>query len=83
MVPGGFFPTNPDLAVILGDMDFDFENSYFLDLFGSQISGFGPAWTWLIGPGLGPACARLGTCLGPSGGPSNGPWALGWFWGHE
>ena len=41
-----FFPTNPDLANILGDMDFDFENFYFLDLFGSQISG--------LGPGLGP-----------------------------
>ena len=24
-----FFPTNPDLADILGDMDFDFENLYF------------------------------------------------------
>ena len=30
MGPGGFFPTNPDLADILGDMDFDFENFYFL-----------------------------------------------------
>ena len=24
-----FFPTNPDLANILGDTDFDFENFYF------------------------------------------------------
>ena len=31
MGPGGFFPTNPDLADILGDTDFDFENLYFLD----------------------------------------------------
>ena len=29
MGPGGFFPTNPDLADILGDTDFDFENSIF------------------------------------------------------
>jgi len=26
MGPGGFSPTNPDLADILGDTDFDFEN---------------------------------------------------------
>ena len=58
-----FFPTNPDLADILGDMDSDFENFYFLDFFGSQISrfpvprfpnfqksGLGQAWA---GPGLG------------------------------
>ena len=30
MGPGGFFPTNPHLANILGDTDFDFENLYFL-----------------------------------------------------
>ena len=35
---GGFFPTNPDLADILGRTDFDFENFYFFDLFGFQIS---------------------------------------------
>ena len=29
MGPGGFFPTNPDLADILGRTDFDFENFYF------------------------------------------------------
>ena len=40
MGPGGFFPTNLDLADILGDTDFDFENLYFLDFFGSQISRF-------------------------------------------
>ena len=39
--PGGFFPTNPDLADILGITDFDFENFYFLHFFGSQISGLG------------------------------------------
>ena len=26
----GFFPTNPDLAYILGRTDFDFDNFYFL-----------------------------------------------------
>ena len=31
MGPGGFFPTNPDLADILGRTDFDFENFSFLD----------------------------------------------------
>ena len=33
-----FFPTNPDLADILGRTDLDFENLYCL--FGLQISGF-------------------------------------------
>ena len=28
-----FYPTNLDLADILGDMDFDFENFHFFDLF--------------------------------------------------
>ena len=37
------FPANPDLADILGRMDFDFEIFYLLKLFGSQISGLGPA----------------------------------------
>ena len=31
MGPGGFFPTNPDLADILGRTDFDFDNLYFWD----------------------------------------------------
>ena len=30
MGQGGFFPTNPDLADILGDTDFDFEIFIFL-----------------------------------------------------
>ena len=32
MGPGGVVPTNPDLADILGDTDFDFDNLNFLDL---------------------------------------------------
>ena len=59
MGPGGFFPTNPDLADILGDTDFDFENFYFLDFLGSQLGpDFGPAWARL-GPGLGPGLGRV------------------------
>ena len=38
MGPGGFFPTNPDLADILGDTDFDF--LYFWDFLGFQIPRF-------------------------------------------
>ena len=34
------FPTNPDLADILGRTDFYFENYYSLDLFASQMSRF-------------------------------------------
>ena len=30
--PRGLFAANPDLADILGRMDLDFENLYFLDL---------------------------------------------------
>ena len=40
MGPGGFCPTNPDLADILGDMDFDFENSYFLDFLDFKFPDF-------------------------------------------
>ena len=52
--PRCFFPTNPDLADILGRTDLSFENLNFLCLFfGLQISGFrGPqiSKTW-PGPG--------------------------------
>ena len=81
MAPNGarrIFPTNPDLADILGRTDSDFENFYFLDFFGSQLGpSLGPAWAQL-GPSLGPAWARLGPSLGPA-------WArlgpLGWAGG--
>ena len=39
-----FFATNPDLADTLGDMDFDFENFYFLDFFGVPNFWLGPTW---------------------------------------
>ena len=34
------FPTNPDLANIFGDTELDFENFYFWDLLGIQLTGF-------------------------------------------
>ena len=47
LVPNGskwgqelFFPTNPDLADILGNTDFDFENFYFWDLLDSNFPDF-------------------------------------------
>ena len=55
------FPTNPDLADILGDMDFDFESSYFLDFVGSKISRFpGPKILSFQKSGLGQPWAGLG-----------------------
>ena len=52
MGPGGFCSTNPDLADILGDMDFDFENFSFWDCLDPkfpdfQKSGLGQAWAGL------------------------------------
>ena len=35
-----FFPTNPDLADILGDTDFDFENFDFFGFLGPRFLGF-------------------------------------------
>ena len=32
--------TNPDLANLMGDTDVDFENLYFFEFLGYQISGF-------------------------------------------
>ena len=56
-----YFPTNPDLADILGRTDFDFENFYFLDFVGSQLGpNLGPG----LGPGLGPAVV---TQIAPNG----------------
>ena len=80
MGPGGFFPTNPDLADILGRMDLNFENNCFFDFLDPkfpdiqvpnfQKSGLGQAWAWAglwLGPGLGRAgrgAPRLGR-VGP------------------
>ena len=35
-----FFPTNPDLADILGRTDFDFENFHFLDFLDPKFPDF-------------------------------------------
>ena len=43
------FPAKKNIADIFGRTDFDFGNLYFLDFFGSQISGLGP-----LGPRVGP-----------------------------
>ena len=65
MGPGGFFPTNPDLANILGRTDLDFENFYFFHFLDPKFldfqvprfpkSGFGRA-------GLGPCCYPMISC---------------------
>merc|ERR1711995_271713 len=62
MGPGVFFPTNPDLADILGDMDFDFENCCFwiplypkfqdFQVADFQKSGLGPGWAPRLGRGV-------------------------------
>ena len=47
MGPRGFFPTNPDLADILGRTDFDLENFYFWDFLGPKFLAWahvGPTW---------------------------------------
>ena len=80
-----FFPTNADLANILGDTDFDFEIFYVSIFLGPKFLAWaqlgpslGPAWARL-GPGLGPAWATAWAQLGPGLGPA---WArlgpLGW-----
>ena len=70
MGPGGFFPTNPDLADILGRTDLDFENFYFFDFLGPKFLAWahlGPAWAHPLGPRVGsPTWAQLGPIhLGP------------------
>ena len=81
----GFFPANPDLADILGDTDFDFENFVFFLVLDPKFQDFripdfqiarNLAWSQL-GPSLGPALAQLGPSfwarLGPSLGPAEAP----------
>ena len=63
---GNVFSGIKNIADTLGRTDFDFENFYFLDFFGSQISGLGP-----LGPSLGP----------PTWAP-RGPTHLGPTWAH-
>ena len=84
--PGGFFPTNPDLADILGRTDFDFENLFFLDFVGPKFLAWAqrrPTHLAQLEPThLGPPTwARLGPSwarVGPSGWAQAGPsgWAI-------
>ena len=73
MGPGGFFPANPDLPDILGDMDLDFDNFHFSYFLGPEFLAWtqlgpqlepthlGPAWAHPLEPGLGPPTwAQLG-----------------------
>ena len=67
MGPGGFFPTNPDLADILGRTDLDFENFYFLFFLGPKFLAWahlGPTWAHALWAPRGP------THVGP---PTLGP----------
>ena len=85
MGPGGFVPTNPDLADMLGRTDLDFEPLFFgfvwipnFQISRFQISKFPEIW---LGPGLGRAWAVgwVGRPLGGPGGSSGGlPGPLGW-----
>ena len=69
MGSGGFFPTNPDLADILGKTDFDFENFYFLDFLDPKFPDF-QVPDFQISRNL--AWARLGPSMGPGLGPGPG-----------
>ena len=75
-----FFPTNPDLADILGRTDLDFENFYFFDLLGPKIL----AWAQLGPTHLGPStwAPRGPTHLGPAWAHPRGPTHLGPAWAH-
>ena len=61
MGPGGFFPTNPDLADILGRTDFDFEIFYLFCFYSKfpdfQDPKFPEIW---LGRGFGPGLGRAG-----------------------
>ncbi len=40
MRPGGLFPTNPNLADVWGDLDFDFESFYILMIWDPKFPDF-------------------------------------------
>ena len=67
MEPGGFlFLANPDLADILGDMDFDFENFHFLDFLDPKFPDFQV-------PRFPDSQTEAWAGLGPAGAPSAAP----------
>ena len=67
------FPTNPDLADMLGDMDFDFDNCMFLCFLDSKFLNFqvpkfptsGLGWAWALGRAW--AMGRVGPRAGQAG----------------
>ena len=75
MGPGGFFPTNPDLADILGRTVLDFEIFYFFDFLDPNFLDFqvpdfqnlapGQAWAMLEPPGPARALLRRGSAVAP------------------
>ena len=62
-----FFPTNPDLADILGDTDFDFENFYFWDFFVPNFPRFPNS---RAGPH--PFCCNISSATGKETSETNG-----------
>ena len=74
MGPGGFVPTNPDPANILGRTDLDFENFYFFGCF--WIPKFEGMFGASLGHLLGIIVVLLGLCWHHFG------IILGSFWNH-
>ena len=72
MGPGCFFPTNPELADILGDTDFDFE-IFFLLFLDPKFPDF-QVPDFKISRNL--SWAQLRPSLGPAWTPSDGPGPL-------
>ena len=62
MGPGGLFPTNPDLADILGRTDLNFENVYFVVFLDPKFLDFQVSRFPEICPG--PGLGRVGLGLG-------------------
>ena len=80
------FPTNTDLADILGDTDFDFENSFFGKKCWGPIFKF-PQQNWVLKmptpwAWLGPNLGQLGPRVGPPTWAPRGPTHLGPAWAH-
>ena len=73
MAPNVFVPTNPGLADILGNTDFDFENFVFGIFLGPKFLAWAP---------LGPSLGSPGPSLGPPTWARRGPTHLGPAWAH-
>ena len=80
MKPGKYFPADPDLADVLGDMDLDFENFYFFHFLDPNFLDFQvpkfpdfqvPIFPDFLKSDRGQAWAGLGPDQSPS--PAQGP----------